>query len=109
MNEERGTVPMTAESAMLAAYATQCNISVTGEEVFLEFGQILSGKQQVQMVTRVCVSLSHAKRIKNALQRTIDEHELLFGKIPEEPIDKLTPEGRDRLALISPEKSDDSC
>lgn len=63
------------------SYANALQISHTKEEFFLDF--LLIHPPVGQLIKRIIISPSHAKRIKQALQDNIEKYEKSFGLIQE--------------------------
>jgi hypothetical protein len=67
------------------AYANFCRVTGTPEEVILDFGvnpqPFASGEQHVKGNQRIVVNFYTAKRLKIALEMTIQRHEQTFGAI----------------------------
>jgi hypothetical protein len=94
MNEEDATIAASAPACPVF-YANVAFVMGTPEEVYLQFGlRNLADPKQSSPAAMVITSFPHAKRFLKALQSLIDHHERLFGRIPEDMAECLTPEGR---------------
>lgn len=84
----------------LSCYANLCRITFTPEEAILHFGE----RKDVDHLkgvgnAKIYLSLPHAKRLANAMLKTIKSYEKNFGEISEQPLDHLTLEGQQSLGL----------
>lgn len=73
-------------------YATDTGVTVSAEEVVLHFGLRNSapeGPMSVNGVAKLYLSLPHAKRLANALARTLESYERTLGEIETDPNARL--------------------
>ena len=93
--KERGEALMTDASS---AYADVCNVRATQEEFIFQFGQrSVNNPEQADGIINIITSLPHAKRILKVLAGSIERYEAVFGEIPEDPVQNLSPEILDHL------------
>jgi hypothetical protein len=80
-----GAQPSVESNSLKTTYANFCKVHVTPEELILDFGlntQIVPNpKEPVKLTSRLVMSYYTAKRLALALQRVIQEHEKVYGKI----------------------------
>lgn len=68
-----------SEQVLKGVYSNLVNVIHTGEEFILDFVQI--APPGGNLVSRVFISPSHAKRILSALQKNIEDYEAEYGTI----------------------------
>lgn len=76
------TVP---EPLSLGTYANFASIVHNFAEFVLDFGRIVPGREDVQVVARVVMTPVHAKQLLHALSENIAIYEHHFGEIPQGP------------------------
>jgi hypothetical protein len=99
--------PITIEKGPSEAtyYANIVMVVVSPEEVIFHFG--LRDEEDPFKgigVAKVYLGPAHAKRLMNALKNGIEQVESIFGKINENPVEKLTPEQLEQLQQEKTEK-----
>ena len=77
-------------------YSNICAVGITAEELFFHFAARTSSVEATGVV-KVFTSLPAAKRMLQALQTSIEQHETIFGEID---IDKVSSLSQDRLAEL---------
>lgn len=76
------TVP---ENISLGTYANFASIVHNFAEFVLDFGRIVPGREDVQVVARLVMTPVHAKQLLRALSENIAIYEHNFGEIPQGP------------------------
>lgn len=104
MNEEleviQAPTSVTTTPGQPVIYANVCGIIITAEEAILQYGlRVPESPDHANGVATVYMSLPHAKRLAEALDRSIREYEKVFGKIPADPVMSLPQETRKRLGV----------
>lgn len=84
----------------LQLYANYTSLTATPEEFILRFClRDLNDPTKATELARVFVTLPHAKRLVSAIARSIKAYEEIFGDVPVDPIQHLTPAGRIKLGV----------
>jgi hypothetical protein len=76
------TVP---DPVTLGTYANFASIVHNFAEFVLDFGRIVPGREDVQVVARLVMTPVHAKQLLRALAENIAIYERNFGEIPQGP------------------------
>lgn len=88
-------VTFTPSPNEVSLYSNVARTVLTPEEAILIFGiRDIGDPTQAQVIGRVYVSLSHAKRLAATLPKLIAQHEEMFGEIPLDADVRLTEVGR---------------
>jgi len=69
----------------LGAYANFASIVHNFTEFILDFGRVVPGRDEVQVVSRVVMTPVHAKQLLRALTENVAIYERNFGEIPQGP------------------------
>jgi hypothetical protein len=69
----------------LGTYANFASIVHNFAEFIIDFGRIVPGREDVQVVSRVVMTPVHAKQLLRALGENIAIYERTFGEIPHGP------------------------
>lgn len=69
----------------LGTYANFASIVHNFAEFILDFGRIVPGREDVQVVTRVVMTPVHAKQLLRALTENVSIYERNYGEIPSGP------------------------
>lgn len=99
---DEGAVPPEPESTSetVRLYSNYAAVSATPEEVILRFCQRdMKDPNRVIEIARVFLSLPHAKRLVIAMGRSLKSYEEIFGEVPADPVQTLTPEVRKKLGV----------
>jgi hypothetical protein len=64
-----------------ARYANYFEIGHNAAEFILDFGQAYSTGKERQLHTRIVTSPSYAKALQRLLEKSIEQHEQIYGKI----------------------------
>ncbi len=70
----------------LGTYANFASIVHNFAEFIIDFGRIVPGKEDVQVVSRVVMTPVHAKQLMRALSENVGIYERNFGEIPQGPV-----------------------
>ncbi len=74
-----------SDQQALGTYANFASIVHNFAEVLLDFGRIVPGRDEVQVVARVVMTPVHAKQLLRALTENVAIYERNFGTINEGP------------------------
>lgn len=69
----------------LGTYANFASIVHNFAEFIIDFGRIVPGRDDVQVVSRVVMTPVHAKQLLRALGENVAIYERSFGEIPQGP------------------------
>jgi hypothetical protein len=69
----------------LGTYANFASIVHNFAEFIMDFGRMVPGREDVQVVTRVVMTPVHVKQLLRALTENVAIYERNFGEIPEGP------------------------
>ena len=69
----------------LGTYANFASIVHNFAEFIIDFGRIVPGREDVQIVSRVVMTPVHAKQLLRALGENVAIYERNFGEIPHGP------------------------
>jgi hypothetical protein len=69
----------------LGTYANFASIVHNFAEFIIDFGRIVPGREEVQVVSRVVMTPVHVKQLLRALTENVAIYERGFGEIPEGP------------------------
>jgi hypothetical protein len=69
----------------LGTYANFASIVHNFAEFIIDFGRIVPGREDVQVVSRVVMTPVHAKQLLRALGENVAIYERNFGEIPQGP------------------------
>jgi hypothetical protein len=67
----------------LGTYANFASIVHNFAEFIIDFGRIVPGKEDVQVVSRIVMTPVHAKQLLRALTENVGIYERNFGEIPQ--------------------------
>jgi Protein of unknown function (DUF3467) len=76
--------PEPLNSGLHARYSNYIELGYKAFEVFVDFGQFYPNDASPRMHTRIVMSPSHAKALKEILAKSIEQYEQTYGKIPDE-------------------------
>jgi len=74
-----------ADQLALGTYANFASIVHNFAEFIIDFGRIVPGREDVQVVSRVVMSPVHAKQLLRALGENVAIYERNFGEIAQGP------------------------
>jgi hypothetical protein len=74
-----------SDQQALGTYANFASIVHNFAEFIIDFGRIVPGREDVQVVTRVVMTPVHLKQLLRALNENVAIYERNFGAIPEGP------------------------
>ena len=69
----------------LGTYANFASIVHNFAEFIIDFGRIVPGREDVQVVSRVVMTPVHAKQLLRALTENVAIYERNFGDVPQGP------------------------
>ena len=69
----------------LGTYANFASIVHNFAEFIIDFGRIVPGREEVQIVSRVVMTPVHARQLLRALGENVAIYERNFGAIPQGP------------------------
>ena len=69
----------------LGTYANFASIVHNFAEFIIDFGRIVPGREEVQVVSRVVMTPVHLKQLMRALTENVSIYERNFGEIPAGP------------------------
>jgi len=82
----QGSIKITVpETLSLGIYANFASIVHNFAEFVLDFGRIVPGREDVQVVARLVMTPVHAKQLLRALAENVAIYENHFGEIPQGP------------------------
>jgi len=82
-----GQVKITvSEQVSLGTYANFASIVHNFAEFLIDFGRIVPGREDVQVVSRIVMTPVHAKQLLRALNENVAIYERNFGEITEGPV-----------------------
>ncbi len=94
MRTVQGPVEMAVASDVVPIYANAAAVHMTAEECMLMFGVRNPGEEnKARAVTHIYLSLSHAKRLHQALGRVLQATEERFGPIELDPAGRAAADG----------------
>ncbi|MFH1178002.1 MAG: DUF3467 domain-containing protein [Acidobacteriota bacterium] len=73
------------EQMSLGTYANFASIVHNFAEFIIDFGRIVPGRDDVQVVSRVVMTPVHAKQLLRALSENVAIYERNFGEVPQGP------------------------
>ncbi len=74
-----------SDQLALGTYANFASIVHNFAEFIIDFGRIVPGREEVQVVSRVVMTPVHLKQLLRALTENVAIYERNFGEIPEGP------------------------
>jgi hypothetical protein len=74
------------DTLALGTYANFASIVHNFAEFIIDFGRIVPGREDVQVVSRMVMTPVHAKQLLRALSENVGIYERNFGEIPQGPI-----------------------
>jgi hypothetical protein len=74
-----------SDQQALGTYANFASIVHNFAEFIIDFGRIVPGREEVQVVSRVVMTPIHAKQLLRALTENVAIYERANGAIPEGP------------------------
>lgn len=74
-----------SDQQALGTYANFVSIVHNFAEFILDFGRVVPGREDVQVVSRVVMTPIHVKQLLRALHENVAIYERNFGEIPEGP------------------------
>ncbi len=74
-----------ADQQALGTYANFASIVHNFAEFIIDFGRIVPGREEVQVVSRVVMTPVHLKQLMRALTQNVSIYERNFGEIPDGP------------------------
>jgi len=74
-----------SDQMVLGVYANFASIVHNFAELILDFGRLVPGRDEVQVVSRVVMTPVHAKQLLRALTENVAIYERNFGEIPQGP------------------------
>jgi hypothetical protein len=74
-----------SDQQSLGTYANFVSIVHNFAEFILDFGRVVPGRDDVQVVSRVVMTPIHIKQLLRALTENVAIYERNFGEIPEGP------------------------
>ena len=75
-----------SDQQALGTYANFASIVHNFAEFIIDFGRIVPGREDVQVVSRVVMTPVHAKQLLRALTENVGIYERNFGEIPQGPV-----------------------
>ena len=85
-SEGQGNIKIVVSEPMsLGTYANFASIVHNFAEFIIDFGRIVPGREEVQVVSRVVMTPVHARQLLRALGENVAIYERNFGAIPEGP------------------------
>jgi hypothetical protein len=73
------------EQQALGTYANFASIVHNFAEFIIDYGRIVPGREEVQVVSRVVMTPVHLKQLLRALTENVAIYERNFGQIPDGP------------------------
>jgi hypothetical protein len=74
-----------SDQQALGTYANFASIVHNFAEFIIDFGRIVPGREEVQVVSRVVMTPVHLKQLMRALTENVAIYERSFGSIPDGP------------------------
>jgi hypothetical protein len=74
-----------SDQQALGTYANFASIVHNFAEFIIDFGRIVPGRDEVQVVSRVVTTPVHAKQLLRALTENVAIYERTYGAIPDGP------------------------
>jgi len=74
-----------SDQLALGTYANFASIVHNFAEFIIDYGRIVPGREEVQVVSRVVMTPVHAKQLLRALTENVSIYERNFGEITEGP------------------------
>ena len=97
-SEHTGEVKINDSPDELVTYANISGITVTQEEMILNFAlREVGNPSEARSIVKVYVGIAHAKRIAIVMAQLLTEYEETFGVIEAQPKRRLTEESKKRL------------
>ncbi len=81
-----------SDQQALGTYANFASIVHNFAEFIIDFGRIVPGREEVQVVSRVVMTPVHLKQLMRALNENVGIYERNFGEIPDGPQATPTPQ-----------------
>ena len=75
-----------SDQQALGTYANFASIVHNFAEFILDFGRIVPGREEVQVVSRVVMTPVHVRQLLKALSENVAIYERNFGAIPDGPV-----------------------
>jgi hypothetical protein len=88
MEKREGGSPIkivVSDQQALGTYANFASIVHNFAEFIIDFGRMVPGRDDVQVVTRIVMTPVHLKQLLRALTENVAIYERNFGEIPEGP------------------------
>lgn len=82
-----------SDQQALGTYANFVSIVHNYAEFVLDFGRIVPGREDVQVVSRLVMTPLHVKQLLRALNENVAIYEQNFGAIPDGPAPPTTTSG----------------
>lgn len=87
MTDQGGKIKIVvSDQQALGTYANFASIVHNFAEFLIDFGRIVPGREEVQVVARVVMTPVHAKQLLRALNENVAIYERANGPIPDGPI-----------------------
>lgn len=80
-----------SDQQALGTYSNFVSIVHNYAEFVLDFGRIVPGREDVQVVSRVVMTPLHVKQLLRALNENVAIYERSFGAIPDGPAPPVEP------------------
>ncbi|HVN77233.1 MAG TPA: DUF3467 domain-containing protein [Thermoanaerobaculaceae bacterium] len=74
-----------SDQLALGTYANFASIVHNFAEFIIDYGRIVPGREEVQVVSRIVMTPVHAKQLLRALTENVSIYERSFGEITEGP------------------------
>jgi hypothetical protein len=74
-----------SDQQALGTYANFASIVHNYAEFIIDFGRMVPGRNDVQVVSRIVMTPVHAKQLLRALTENVSIYERNFGEIPQGP------------------------
>jgi hypothetical protein len=82
-----------SDQQALGTYANFVSIVHNYAEFVLDFGRIVPGREDVQVVSRLVMTPLHVKQLLRALNENVAIYERNFGTVPDGPVPPLPTTG----------------
>jgi Protein of unknown function (DUF3467) len=76
----------------LGTYANFASIVHNFAEFIIDFGRIVPGREEVQVVSRIVMTPVHVKQLLRALGENVNIYERNFGEVPQGPSPPIDPQ-----------------
>jgi hypothetical protein len=84
-NAESQIKIVVSDQQALGTYANFASIVHNYAEFIIDFGRMVPGRNDVQVVSRIVMTPVHAKQLLRALTENVSIYERNFGEIPQGP------------------------